>query len=63
MMKVKDEEIMKRSIGTFETNGLTIAYSRAGEGEPIHITSYSKRKSLNKFNTCNVREVSQTALY
>ncbi|WP_252606740.1 hypothetical protein [Bacillus paralicheniformis] len=54
---------MKRSIGTFETNGLTIAYSRAGEGEPIHITSYSKRKSLNKFNTCNVREVSQTALY
>ncbi|TWL43763.1 hypothetical protein CHCC15543_1441 [Bacillus licheniformis] len=26
---------MKRSIGTFEIDGLTIEYSRVGEGKPI----------------------------
>lgn len=27
--------MMKRSIGTFEIDGLTIEYSRVGEGRPI----------------------------
>lgn len=27
--------MMKRSIGTFEIDGLTIEYSRVGEGKPI----------------------------
>lgn len=27
--------MMKRSIGTFEIDGMTIEYSRVGEGKPI----------------------------